>query len=159
VRFVGLWHSHPDGPAAPSPTDRQGMADLLVPVARAPRRALLAIVGGPPPRWSAWLDAGASPDLFVRLLVRISTVDGGRLPPRAGEGQSGPWWPGGYALGGPRVRAEQAVDAHAGRFSWWRRARRVWLRTSGTDGGDRIQQGPHRQVGPAVGTDREHEMP
>jgi molybdopterin/thiamine biosynthesis adenylyltransferase/proteasome lid subunit RPN8/RPN11 len=159
VRFVGLWHSHPDGPAAPSPTDRQGMADLLVPVARAPRRALLAIVGGPPPRWSAWLEADAPPEVFVRLLARTSTTQGGRLPSRAGQKQPGPWWPGGYALGGPRTQAEQASSARGGPLGWWRRARRGWMRHRLPVGGDRPPPDARQSGLAAGGTDRKAEGP
>jgi integrative and conjugative element protein (TIGR02256 family) len=68
-RFIGMWHSHPGGRAAPSPTDREGMRELLVPVVKAPRRALLLIVGGRGSRWTGWRDDGSSllPDVFVQL--------------------------------------------------------------------------------------------
>lgn len=73
MRFVGIWHSHPAGEAAPSAIDEEGMQDLLVPVARTPRHALLLILGASPSRWMAWLqdqEGDASPDLYVRLCHR-----------------------------------------------------------------------------------------
>ncbi len=90
-RFLGLWHSHPAGWASPSEIDEAGMRELLVPVARAPRRALLVIVGaaaGTPDRWAAWLgDTGVEgapvPAFYARLCGhplapegRIDTADG-----------------------------------------------------------------------------------
>jgi integrative and conjugative element protein (TIGR02256 family) len=146
VRFVGLWHSHPDGPAAPSPTDRQGMADLLVPFRRAPRRALLAIVGGLPSRWSAWLKAGAPPDVFVRLLTPTSTTtpDGGLLP-RNAEKDTGSWWPGGYALSGPGTQPAQATRARLGPLGWWwRRARQARVRGRSLAEVGRTPSGDHQ---------------
>jgi proteasome lid subunit RPN8/RPN11/molybdopterin/thiamine biosynthesis adenylyltransferase len=159
VRFVGLWHSHPDGPAAPSPTDRQGMADLLVPVAKAPRRALLAIVGGPPASWSVWSEAGAPPEVFVRLLTRMSTNRAGQLPVSVANGQAGPWWPGGYALDGPRTQAEQDSSARSGPLGWWPRTRRAWLRHWLPVGDDRTPPAPQQRGLAARGTDREADTP
>jgi integrative and conjugative element protein (TIGR02256 family) len=160
VRFVGLWHSHPDGPAAPSPTDRQGMADLLVPFARAPRRALLAIVGGPPHRWLAWLEASAPPDVFFRLLARTSTTTlGGQPRPRDADGQTGPWWPGGYALGGPHTQAEQAAVVSAGPLGLWHRTRRAWRRNGGPVGGDRTPPDAHHGGFTSDGAHRGAETP
>jgi integrative and conjugative element protein (TIGR02256 family) len=154
VRFVGLWHSHPDGPASPSPTDHQGMADLLIPVSRAPRRALLVIVGGLPPRWSAWLETDAPPEVFVRLQAGSSTATpDGRQPPRTSEDHPGPWWPGGYTLGGPRTQAEQAMETRFDPLHWRYRARRRWLRNAGPVDGDRTHPGSH-QGGLAAGGDR-----
>jgi len=69
-QFVGMWHTHPHGVAFPSPTDEAGMATLLVPLARAPRRALLLIVGGTDPHWSDWLDNDGPPDLYARIVER-----------------------------------------------------------------------------------------
>jgi proteasome lid subunit RPN8/RPN11/molybdopterin/thiamine biosynthesis adenylyltransferase len=159
VRFVGLWHSHPDGPAAPSPTDRQGMADLLVPMAKAPRRALLAIVGGPPASWSVWSEAGGPPEVFVRLLTRMSTNRAGQLPVSVANGQAGPWWPGGYALDGPRTQAEQDSSARSGPLGWWPRTRRAWLRHWLPVGDDRTPPAPQQRGLAARGTDREADTP
>jgi len=82
-RFLGLWHSHPAGWASPSEIDEVGMRTLLVPVARAPRRALLLIVGAPPGTvngWAAWLgdtDGGGVPvpAFYARLCRRPPAMD------------------------------------------------------------------------------------
>lgn len=95
--FVGMWHTHPDSRAWPSATDEQGMHDLLVPVARAPRRALLLILGGEPQRWSAWLDGGDLPETFVRVASRTRT-EPATIRERLVAIVTGAWWPGGYAL-------------------------------------------------------------
>ena len=90
ARFVGLWHSHPDSPAAPSPTDRQGMADLLVPVAKAPRRALLAIVGGPSAQLVGVAGVGRTARGVRPAADTTSTNRGGQLPVSVADGQQGP---------------------------------------------------------------------
>jgi hypothetical protein len=121
------------------------MADLLVPVRRAPRRALLAIVGGATPRWSAWLEAGAPPDVFVRLLTRTSTTPGGGLPPRNTEKDTGSWWPGGYALSGPGTQPARATRARLGPLGWWwRRARQARVRGRSLAGVGRTPSGGHQ---------------
>ena len=48
--FVGYWHTHPRGVAAPSLTDEEGMASVVAPDGRR-QRALMVILGGPPGRW------------------------------------------------------------------------------------------------------------
>jgi integrative and conjugative element protein (TIGR02256 family) len=106
TQFIGMWHTHPDGRAWPSPTDEQGMRDLLVPVMRAPRRALLLILGGKPDRWSAWLDSGVMPDAFVRLISRAPS-NAQPSDKHLVVSLNGPWWPGGYALyRGDRLQQE-----------------------------------------------------
>jgi integrative and conjugative element protein (TIGR02256 family) len=78
VGFVGMWHTHPGGLAAPSPTDLQGMGRLLSPAGRAPRRALLMILGGcvgrwspdSRSRWSAWLGGSGDPAVHAELVNR-----------------------------------------------------------------------------------------
>lgn len=75
ARFLGLWHSHPGVTAAPSDIDEAGMHELLVPVERAPRRALLLIIGGTPDGWTAWVRTQvggdlAPPQLYARLCNR-----------------------------------------------------------------------------------------
>ncbi|MGD9893179.1 MAG: ThiF family adenylyltransferase [Dehalococcoidia bacterium] len=78
LRFVGMWHCHPFGSARPSPVDDEGMRELVTPLAQAPRRALLLIIGGRGARWESWLnssDAGSvdvPPELFVHLCHRTS---------------------------------------------------------------------------------------
>jgi integrative and conjugative element protein (TIGR02256 family) len=96
--FVGLWHTHPYGPAAPSPTDEQGMRDLVLPTVKAPPRALLLIAGGQPERWRAWLEDGAPPDWYARVVER--SVHGGHAAaptPVAVRLVGVRWWRGGYA--------------------------------------------------------------
>lgn len=75
ARFLGLWHSHPGGLAAPSNIDEEGMHELLLPVAHAPRRALLLIIGGLSEGWTAWLhtqaeEDAAPPQIYARLCSR-----------------------------------------------------------------------------------------
>lgn len=113
--FLGMWHTHPDGHAWPSPTDEQGMRDLLLPVTRAPRRALLLILGGKPQRWSAWLDGADLPETFARITSRTQTAPA-TVRERLVALATGEWWPGGYAL--------RPGDCVAARASTPRRARR-----------------------------------
>ena len=48
TRFIGMWHSHPQGEPVPSPTDHQAMHDLVAGTDGRPRQqhGLLLIVGG-----------------------------------------------------------------------------------------------------------------
>ncbi len=87
-RFLGIWHSHPRGKAMPSIVDDEGMRELVFPVADAPRRALLLILGGAPGHWGAWLrdtgaDRGAGPDIFARLCRRPRGIGEERKPQAA----------------------------------------------------------------------------
>ena len=54
---IGTWHTHPDGPPVPSPTDLSGMAQIVTSVSPPIRHALLVIVGYTPhhPTLSAFL--------------------------------------------------------------------------------------------------------
>jgi NTE family protein len=45
---VGMWHTHPGGPATPSPTDRGGMAQLVYDHEHPLPKQLLLIIGGDP---------------------------------------------------------------------------------------------------------------
>lgn len=47
VRYVGMWHTHPNGLPRPSHTDIQGMASCLINGSMSPRKSLLSIVGMP----------------------------------------------------------------------------------------------------------------
>ncbi len=69
-QFLGMWHTHPNGIAFPSATDEVGMVTLLAPRTRAPRRALLLIVGGEEARWSGWLEEEGMPDWYARVIER-----------------------------------------------------------------------------------------
>jgi integrative and conjugative element protein (TIGR02256 family) len=96
--FVGMWHTHPYGLAAPSPTDEQGMRDLVLPVAKAPPRALLLITGGRPERWQAWLEDGVPPDWYASVVERPSLGGHAAVPTPVTVRPVGVrWWPGGYA--------------------------------------------------------------
>ncbi|MEV5413169.1 ThiF family adenylyltransferase [Thermopolyspora sp. NPDC052614] len=67
--FVGYWHTHPGGRAAPSPTDEEGMASILAPDGRR-QRALMVIVGGPSAEWDRWVSGeGPLPAAFARLVL------------------------------------------------------------------------------------------
>jgi integrative and conjugative element protein (TIGR02256 family) len=102
VRFLGLWHTHPYGAAAPSPTDQRGMAELLVPVAKAPWRALLMILGGHE-AWEPWRDGHGQnlPDHFLQMCTRSSSAVASQAPgidlssalTRAGKGELRRWPP------------------------------------------------------------------
>jgi len=74
--FVGMWHSHPYGQAAPSPTDRRAMHVLVAPVADGPRRALVLIVGGVGGEWDDWLSGEGAPAVFARFVERARRARG-----------------------------------------------------------------------------------
>jgi integrative and conjugative element protein (TIGR02256 family) len=102
VRFLGLWHTHPYGAAAPSHMDQRGMTELLVPVAKAPRRALLVILGGPGD-WEPWRDGHGEdlPDHFLQVCARSNSavtlqapgIDLSSALARAGKGELRRWPP------------------------------------------------------------------
>jgi len=64
--FAGMWHTHPDHAAQPSPTDAAGMQHLLATAPETPR-AVMVILGGHQQTWSAWLDDGVPPDIYAHL--------------------------------------------------------------------------------------------
>ena len=77
--FVGLWHTHPFGAAAPSATDDEGMWEL-VSLHDIGRRALMIILGGD--NWNDWLEKSVEPSIYARVSVvgaRPATVRGGGL--------------------------------------------------------------------------------
>jgi integrative and conjugative element protein (TIGR02256 family) len=94
--FVGIWHTHPDHEARPSPTDAAGMQQLLTPAMRAAPRAIMVILGGQPPIWSAWLDRGEEPDISAYLVRHdsASTVQAPAVP----DGHAQSAWPGGFMI-------------------------------------------------------------
>ncbi|MEX5635825.1 ThiF family adenylyltransferase [Parafrankia sp. FMc2] len=127
--FVGFWHTHPAGPARPSPTDEHGMASVVGPDGTT-RRALMMILGGSERRWAGWLEgaAGEHPDLYLRVVPRsagpvvaghpgyVGGTDLQRLP-------AGTYFRGGYS---PRIRVAAGgrathVPAGRSRVRWlWR---------------------------------------
>jgi integrative and conjugative element protein (TIGR02256 family) len=118
--FVGMWHTHPHGKAAPSDTDEEGMHNLVLPIAKAPPRALLLIAGGPK-RWGPWLAGQSAPDWYANVLERTDS-DRPSLPAPVGPAATRAdvrWWPGGYATESP----EDNQPAQGAR--WWRRWRRA----------------------------------
>ena len=116
VGFVGMWHSHPYGPASPSPTDEAGMAWIVSPDGVG-RRALMMIIGGRQKIWDAWRADGDLPDIYARVVGRndssASRSAGGSraiVPP-------GPFFAGGYSV--PTI--DVAPDPV--RPAWWLRWR------------------------------------
>ncbi|MET9617513.1 ThiF family adenylyltransferase [Kitasatospora indigofera] len=101
--FLGMWHTHPHGPASPSPTDEAGMASLVLPVHDGPPRALILIAAGPAPTWQDWLNGVGTPHWYARLVERQLTPspqaphESPRSPETLRHLQQLTWWPGGYA--------------------------------------------------------------
>jgi integrative and conjugative element protein (TIGR02256 family) len=124
--FLGYWHTHPDGRAAPSPTDEEGMASVVTPDGRR-QRALMVIVAGTSRAWDQWVSGdGPPPALFARLVPRShsepKTTDAEtvlltqRLPDT-------PFFRGGFSDGPARAEPHSpAAAAHSrlGRSRWWR---------------------------------------
>ena len=113
VGFVGMWHTHPYGPARPSRTDEAGMGWIVSPSGTG-RRALMLILGGDAPAWDRWREDGQVPDVYVRVVDRDDQVN--RL---AAIGQvqtvvvNGVSLPGGFYQ--PKGQGQDGV-------TWWRRA-------------------------------------
>ncbi|MBY8861223.1 ThiF family adenylyltransferase [Nocardia sp. CA2R105] len=101
VGFLGMWHTHPFGPASPSSTDTAGMAYLTSPDGTS-RRSLMLILGGDSPDWNAWHDHGTPPPLYVQVVDR-------RRPGLAAAIQPAPP-PGRYFPGGYRTTADNQLD-------------------------------------------------
>jgi len=92
--FAGMWHTHPDHEARPSPTDVAGMQQLLTPAIWAAPRAVRVIIGGQPPAWSAWLDGGRVPDIWASLVRHQPAIPAQAPAVPADHDQSA--WPGGF---------------------------------------------------------------
>lgn len=112
VGFVGMWHTHPYGPARPSPTDEKGMGWIVSPSGTG-RRALMLILGGDKPIWDRWRAEGQVPNVYVRVVERDDQVN--RL---VAIGQvrtlvTNEGLPGGFY---------QPFSAEDHERSWWRRA-------------------------------------
>jgi len=143
--FLGFWHTHPDGPARPSPTDEQGMASIVGPDGSR-RRALMMILGADRVRWADWRDHGspAAPDVYVRVVPRTSGPIVAGHPGYVGGRNLQQLPPGRYFRGGfggsaqtnaTAAAADRGNGSHAARLStdassatrdpsWWRRLRR-----------------------------------
>ena len=94
--YLGMWHSHPDGAAAPSPTDTASRHDLVSEVVGGPPRALIVIVGGDRSRWDGWLAGEDLPELFAEVIHRRKLGPERSHPPTPGIHESS-YWPGGWA--------------------------------------------------------------
>lgn len=134
--FLGFWHTHPCGPASPSPTDEQGMASIVAPDGTR-QRALMMIFGGPADRWNAWRegDFNSAPDVYARVVPRSTEplalghpgYVGGRnlqqLPTgtyfRAGAGGCT------VDVSDGKISTTSALPDHARWWTPWRRTRRT----------------------------------
>jgi molybdopterin/thiamine biosynthesis adenylyltransferase/proteasome lid subunit RPN8/RPN11 len=99
VGFVGMWHTHPYGLASPSPTDENGMADVVA-LGGTSRRALIVILGGNTNTWRSWLDSGTPPAIYARVVNRTTA----HRPAAGGTAflsSAAAWFPGGYAYPAP----------------------------------------------------------
>lgn len=108
--FVGFWHTHPDGEASPSDTDRQGMHRIVGPDGTL-KRALMMIFGGPREHWSSWRDSTphVQPQTYVRVVPRPAGSRSGELAYIGGlQMQSLP--PGRYFRGGFSQAAGELHD-------------------------------------------------
>ena len=72
LRFVGMWHTHPGGPASPSQQDEHAMHDAVGPAEEVPPRSVLLILGGQDGQWNDWLNCSGPPQIFARLIDRVS---------------------------------------------------------------------------------------
>jgi integrative and conjugative element protein (TIGR02256 family) len=115
--FAGLWHTHPDHDARPSPTDAAGMQQLLAPAMRAAPRAIMVILGGRPPLWSDWLDRGEIPDISAELIRR--DLAGPTQAPAVPAGHHQSAWPGGFMTSSRPPGHIPAPPAWPARFRAW----------------------------------------
>ncbi len=102
--FIGMWHTHPYGIAAPSPTDRAGMAELVTPITGGPTQALMLILGGDKNTWTAWRSDASPPqppNLYATL-VRRAAVGPNQTRVPAPQGLN--YHPGGYRQSLPTAR-------------------------------------------------------
>jgi integrative and conjugative element protein (TIGR02256 family) len=115
--FVGMWHTHPYGVAAPSSTDRAGMAGLVAPITGGPNQALMLILGGDDTTWAAWRSDGTPPqppDIHAALVRRAAV---GPNPPPMPPPDGLVYHPGGYCQSLSAATAEL-------RRRWWQ----LWKR-------------------------------
>lgn len=94
VGFVGMWHTHPFGPASPSETDELGMSEIVAPDGTG-RRALMVILGGPEDVWRSWLDSGEAPAVYARVVERNTSAPSAKSR-SIHVMDPGRWFPGGY---------------------------------------------------------------
>ncbi|XVV00774.1 ThiF family adenylyltransferase [Actinosynnema sp. CA-248983] len=116
IGFLGIWHTHPGGPARPSPMDEAGMS-LLTSFSDV-RRALMVIIGGAPATWQGWIEDGVLPDIHVEMIEPGRTADLGetRAPVEEQVVPFGEYLPGGFSAPDPRL-----LPRRRRRWAWWRR--------------------------------------
>lgn len=112
VGFVGMWHTHPYGPARPSPTDEEGMGWIVSPSGTG-RRALMLILGGDEPTWDRWRGDGQIPDVYARVVGRDDPINRGAATGQVRTAVTDEALPGGFY---------QPVHDPSHEQSWWRRA-------------------------------------
>jgi integrative and conjugative element protein (TIGR02256 family) len=110
--FVGMWHTHPQGEAAPSPTDQAGMANLVTPVTGGPTQALMVILAGPEPIWTGWRDTIRGHDIVPRVFAQLVRRADRKAAPPVPLPPAGIYFPGGLGLPRPS-------DQRPARRSWW----------------------------------------
>jgi integrative and conjugative element protein (TIGR02256 family) len=125
--FVGYWHTHPGGCAAPSPTDEEGMASIVTPDGRR-QRALMVIAAGRGDEWDRWVSGqGPLPALFARLVPRsdeaASSGAGGVFATQ--QLPEARFFRGGFSRPVLATAADDGTDpttvsCGAGRTGWWK---------------------------------------
>ncbi|BDT94116.1 hypothetical protein IFM12275_40920 [Nocardia sputorum] len=115
VGFIGMWHTHPYGPARPSPIDIAGMGWLVSPDGTG-KNALMMILGGDATRWKAWCDTAEPPNVYARLVRRPNSPyqdnqQASRMTPPTAR-----YYPGGYRY----IESTQNGEA----YRWWQLIRR-----------------------------------
>jgi integrative and conjugative element protein (TIGR02256 family) len=75
--YLGMWHAHPLGDAAPSERDIASLAALVGADVGGPPRALLLILGGRARRWNEWLNDREHPDFYAEMVsrARVTAAD------------------------------------------------------------------------------------
>jgi len=84
-----MWHTHPYGPARPSPTDEEGMGWIVSPSGTG-RRALMLILGGDESTWDRWREDGQTPDVYARQVERHMCEKKNRKLTYSSRGASNP---------------------------------------------------------------------
>lgn len=99
--FLGIWHTHPFGRAAPSPTDRAGMA-ALTSFGGTATKALMVIFGGAAPVWTPWIESAQPPDIHVTVVERDPAVPftdaAGPATRKQDAPPPGQYFPGGFSM-------------------------------------------------------------
>lgn len=112
VGFIGMWHTHPYGPAHPSALDEGGMGWMVSPSGTG-RRALMLILGGADARWDRWRDQGDLPGVYVRVVERHDPIQQVAVGGKIDQGATEDSYPGGFYQPSPPRGTTP---------SWWRRA-------------------------------------